>query len=558
MTMARARVLVGSFLAVAAAAGAMPACGGGGGGDLPKVGSQIEQQQILIGMKDEDITFEMGTAPVRLLIPMTALAVQKTVVVRQVASLGVRKGAVVPTDSAVQIATRDVTFTSGSPARMQHAVPPAGPKKHYVAVHLEEDEDTWTAGAPAKTVAPLPGKRHDAAAAALVGEEPLAEETLEIEILGSGVWAIGLVDDSPTKPDAGSGDAGAPDGGSFQGPIVAGLSIPGGTAGQAVDLTILGSGFGAGAQAYFDGKPVTSTVGASGLTVHVAADATLVPGQLAVFVENEPGNVASRSNTLYYVVAPVPGAPQIFDYTPDNGLPGDKIRIISTNLSNGGVLSITDAKGLSVAAGTLGTISWPTVGVVETVEITLPANFATGPITVKNDKGLYRGKIFNVGQNLSRLPGTLLSARTQYNTSNWSIASGGDNQLSTSYFSAIGDCATQAGCTTVPFYQVTFSSPQPVGRIALRGNREYMSGYDFIRVRFEVVGAGDAIIWSSAFDLPQPDRDVDVFLSKTLTGVTAVRFVSEADESSEPGFAEFEVFPPVGVVVTVPDAGTVD
>ena len=43
-----------------------------------------------------------------------------------------------------------------------------------------------------------------------------------------------------------------------------------------------------------------------------------------------------------------------------------------------------------------------------------------------------------------------------------------------------------------PSYQITFPTPQTVGRIALRGNREYTTGYDFLRARFEVLGAEGA------------------------------------------------------------------
>ena len=71
--------------------------------------------------------------------------------------------------------------------------------------------------------------------------------------------------------------------------------------------------------------------------------------------------------------------------------------------------------------------------------------------------------------------------------------SGFDNNLQTSWFSAHGDCATQAGCTHVPTYQIDFATPQLVGRISMRGNREYATGYDFIAGRFELLGASGTV-----------------------------------------------------------------
>jgi len=168
----------------------------------------------------------------------------------------------------------------------------------------------------------------------------------------------------------------------------------------------------------------------------------------------------------------------------------------------------------------------------------------TGAFTATNSKGSFRGRIFNVGMNMARLPGATATSSTQFNTTNWSTISGFDNDLQTSWFSAHGDCATATSCTQVPTYQVNFPSAQVVGRIAMRGNREYASGYDFISGRFEVLGAGNAVLWSAERLLPEPDRDLDIKIAPALSGATAVRFTSTADESDEPGFAELEVFGP--------------
>jgi hypothetical protein len=95
---------------------------------------------------------------------------------------------------------------------------------------------------------------------------------------------------------------------------------------------------------------------------------------------------------------------------------------------------------------------------------------------------------------------------------------------------------------TVPFYQIRFAMPETVGRIALRGNREYESGYDFLRVRFDLLTAEGMVLWSRSFELPEPDRDLDIALPMPIARVTTVRFTSERDESEDPGFGELEVF----------------
>jgi hypothetical protein len=231
----------------------------------------------------------------------------------------------------------------------------------------------------------------------------------------------------------------------------------------------------------------------------------------------------------------------VADYSPDNGLPGDKVLVVGTDLM-GPNLKITDPSGLTATPGMFGSTAWAG-GTRQTVEITLPAGWTTGPITVAHDRGTYRGRIFNVGRNLAQQPGAMLSASSEYGGT-WTIARGGDNQLVTSWFSKVGDCASLPTCTSVPWYRVSFAAPTTVTRVAMRGNREYESGYDFLRGRFEVLGANNAVLWSASYDLPQPDRDLDIVLPTPIVNVTSVRFTSEKDESNEPGFAELEVFGP--------------
>ncbi|HEX4508842.1 MAG TPA: hypothetical protein VH328_02140, partial [Burkholderiaceae bacterium] len=165
-----------------------------------------------------------------------------------------------------------------------------------------------------------------------------------------------------------------------------------------------------------------------------------------------------------------------------------------------------------------------------------------GALTATNTLGSFRGRVFNLGQNLALLPGVVATSSTQYNTSTWSRMSGYDNNLQTSFFTAHGDCVGSTTCTTAPFFQLTFPTPQTVARIAMRGNREYPSGYAFLEGRFDVLDASGAVLWSEDRLLPDPGHDLDILVEPRVTNASSVRFTSVMDQPDEPGFSELEVF----------------
>jgi hypothetical protein len=369
--------------------------------------------------------------------------------------------------------------------------------------------------------------------------------------------------DASPLPDAGAAEAareaGAPPDGSADAPgagdAAAVDAAPAGLAltrmaplsaarGAAVRLELGGSAFAPDAVVLFDGQPLATTwVSDTTLTAQLPAERTTQPGFSPVLVQNGANASAARSNPSNFLVAPPVGWPEVLEYQPDNGAPGDTIRIVGFNLSDQSV-RLTDATGRAAPPGRVGTVNGPGV-ILESLELTLPAQWQSGPITVTNALGSFRAKVFNLGRNLATLPGVTATASSEYGEG-WTIARGTDNDLYTSWFPAAGDCvsAGPATCTRVPFYQITFPAPQTVGRIALRGNREYTTGYDFLRARFEVLGPGGAPLWSAAYELPEPDRDLDITLPTPIPNATAVRFTSERDESEDPGFGELEVFAP--------------
>ena len=82
-----------------------------------------------------------------------------------------------------------------------------------------------------------------------------------------------------------------------------------------------------------------------------------------------------------------------------------------------------------------------------------------------------------------------------------------------------------------------------MGLIALRGNREYATGYAFFKGRFEILTEADEVLWSGVYSIPTVDSDLDIAIAPPVNG-RKVRFTSIEDEPDDPGFAELEVFEP--------------
>jgi hypothetical protein len=371
----------------------------------------------------------------------------------------------------------------------------------------------------------------------------------------------------PRRPDGGTIDSGAngdaaaaPDGSVDAGgdepapsssptePVIDSITPESSVRGVGVAITIAVSGAPApSAVVWFDGQPVATSVvsgtSSSQLTVTLSPAQTMLSGFHPLWIETRVDAASVRSGVSYFHVAAAPGAPEVLEFSPDSGLPGDKARLVGFNLT-AGPLMIADGAGHTVAAGAIGTLNAANV-VLETVELTVPPGWKSGQLTVTGAGGSFLAKAFTVGRNLTQLPGVVATASSDYGEP-WTTPRGSDNDLFTSWFTASGNCVTSAAvaCTAVPWYTVTFPSAQVVGRIAVRGSREYSAGYDFLRARLEVLGAGGVVLWSGASDLPQPNRDLDVTLPAPIAGAVAVRFTSEKDESEDPGFGELEIFGP--------------
>jgi hypothetical protein len=347
------------------------------------------------------------------------------------------------------------------------------------------------------------------------------------------------VSDGPPGSEAGDADAafGQRDATSAV-PVLITLSPLTTARGADLVLTVLGEGFADGAAVFLDGQVVPTTrESETRLRAEIAGAATAEAGFHPVWAETG----GARSNLVYLSVTPPPGWPEVVDLKPDNGMPGDAIRLVGFNLT-GESLTIRDPAGHTTPGAAIGTVNGANA-VFESVEFALPGAWQSGPLPITSSAGTFRARVFNVGRNLALLPGVKASASSEYGGT-WTIPRGADNDLFTSWFPAAGDCVSAGPptCHKPAWYMITFPAPQTVTRIALRGYRDYGAGYSFLRGRFEVLGEADAILWARSYDLPVPARDLEVPLPAALAGATAVRFTGEKDESEDPGFGEIEVF----------------
>ena len=352
--------------------------------------------------------------------------------------------------------------------------------------------------------------------------------------------------DGPADGTAGDGGdtAASSDGGA---PIPSGLAIsalmPATVArSTALTLQVLGSDFAETAAVWFDGQAQpTMRQSSTRLTINLTAAQTEQAGFHSLFVTNVMAGEPSA--VVYLYVPPGPAWPEVLDINPDNAEVGQTVRIVGFNIS-GETLRIADASGRQAGSGRIGTVPGNNQ-LLETVEFVVPSGWQSGPMVIATAVGTFRAKIFNVGKNLTTLPGTKLTASSEYGEE-WTIARGADNDIFTSWFTAEGDCVSRGPmvCMKSPWFMISFAEPQTVRRISLRGNREYVSGYDFLQGRFEILGANQSVLWSSSRLLPEPDRDLDIVLGAPVSGAIAVRFHSERDESADPGFGELEVFGP--------------
>jgi hypothetical protein len=196
------------------------ACGGGRAAKPSVPGTLLDQQTVKI-TKDAPSSVHLGTGTQTALITFPAGATPDTQSVQVVLSSNVSKSGATPANGTViQIITINLNFAM--PAVLQEALPPPPSGKEYRAATAAPGDAAWTIGDLARPVGAAPA-----------GEAGAGDELYEIDVRGTGIWTIVLVDVT-SGGIAGTGGAG-------------GLGAAAGTSGSAGEIdAAAGTGGGPG------------------------------------------------------------------------------------------------------------------------------------------------------------------------------------------------------------------------------------------------------------------------------------------------------------------------
>lgn len=376
-------------------------------------------------------------------------------------------------------------------------------------------------------------------------------------LAAAGVFASCSAPDAPPDApvdaslDAGAGtDAPPPADGAAPAPSLVAIHPAEVAFGSSFVLRVDALGLLPGARVLVDGVPVAPRAeepglgadaaledGARSLYVSVRHTDVLASGALPIRIENAEGDLASRSEPVYLTVTPPAETPKIVDFSPDFGEPGDVVRVLGHFLP--ATLTLSDERGAEVRAEFDGLVVWGSEGGVEFAVFTVPPGWTSGQITIKaNGAPPVRGPVFRVSRNAAL--GADVRASSSIQDPPRPPARAVDGLLSQSWFTQEYDCVDDPDCTGTPQLTVTLPQAVRIEHLAIRGNREYRGGFDFLRGRVEIVGSDGAVAFRRPTRHLLPNRDVEVDVPGVI-GKT-VRFVSEGDESVNPGLAELEIF----------------
>lgn len=142
----------------------------------------------------------------------------------------------------------------------------------------------------------------------------------------------------------------------------------------------------------------------------------------------------------------------------------------------------------------------------------------------------------SVDWNLVRQPNVTLAVSSELNPT-YEKSRLIDGKLSTSWFAAAGDTASQGKLPTV---ELRF--PQPVGifGVNLRGNREREEGMHIQELSL-LISSPQGVLLNETLLLPPQQTDLNLLLNKPVDGATSLRLTFTRDSSQTPGLAEIEV-----------------
>jgi len=275
----------------------MTACGGDGSGVSEKVATVLDEKRVLAGAAAQSMSLGSGSETTDLLFPAGILKTPATLTVRL--SKDVVKTGAAPTGPCVQVANKGVIFAVA--AQMRQVLPPPATGMHYVGVHADEQAAAWTEQADARVAGALSGDGDGGPSGGGDGgggSNGGTTATWEIDMNGSGLWAMALVPIGGTNGDGGIvDDAGGPgtvDGGDpSTRPQLTQIVPAQGTAGTLVPVEIHGRNITSGWSIVVDGQLVSTTIApvslngvsdGNGALGAVMLDATIVTGQVPVWL----------------------------------------------------------------------------------------------------------------------------------------------------------------------------------------------------------------------------------------------------------------------------------
>jgi hypothetical protein len=185
------------------------ACGSSGGNPdaaqvAAAVGTVVDEALVTVGDEAQVVTLAPSQGRVEIEFLQNALKARTTVTVRAESRVPTRTGLAPARDVVLHVATQGLQFLP--PARLRQALPPLPGNGSYVAISSPSKGTAWTTG-PAAKLSRFAG-------AADAGAPDPTDTVWEIEVSGSGLWAIAVSEpgggldaaapDSTPGPDAGS------------------------------------------------------------------------------------------------------------------------------------------------------------------------------------------------------------------------------------------------------------------------------------------------------------------------------------------------------------------
>lgn len=152
----------------------------------------------------------------------------------------------------------------------------------------------------------------------------------------------------------------------------------------------------------------------------------------------------------------------------------------------------------------------------------------------------------HLGANVARC--ALARASSTFGNPRFSAAAAIDGLLGTSWYSSSSACDAGACDGESVYLDVVFDAPRTLGRVVLRGNRDFPTGFDVLSARVVLMDGTRRVLTSTDVTTTrgaEPNGDAEWIVSPPVSCVARVRvIVIRAEGAREPGLAEVEAYLP--------------